>query len=61
LVEYLQKTYPTEEFIIESRDYKNFIQLGDFEVRKKSAPNRWVTYRVKKDGEIIQIDEAREK
>lgn len=56
LEEYLQNTYPTEEFYIESRNYADVIQLGDFDVSKKSSPNRGVTYRVKKDGEIIQLD-----
>lgn len=56
LEEYLQNTYPTEEFYIESRNYEDVIQLGDFDVSKKSTPNRGVTYRVKKDGEIIQLD-----
>lgn len=56
LEEYLQNTYPTEEFCIESRNYDDVIQLGDFDVSKKSTPNRGVTYRVKKDGEIIQLD-----
>ncbi len=56
LEEYLQNTYPTEEFYIESRNYDDVIQLGDFDVIKKSTPNRGVTYRVKKDGEIIQLD-----
>lgn len=56
LEEYLQNTYPTEEFYIESRNYADVIQLGDFDVSKKSTPNRGVTYRVKKDGEIIQLD-----
>ena len=55
LEEYLQNTYPTEEFCIESR-YDDVIQLGDFDVSKKSTPNRGVTYRVKKNGEIIQLD-----
>jgi len=56
LEEYLQNTYPTEEFHIESRNYDDVIQLGDFDVSNKSTPNRGVTYRVKKDGEIIQLD-----
>lgn len=56
LEEYLQNTYPTEEFCIESRNYDDVIQLGDFDVSKKSTPNRGVTYRVKKNGEIIQLD-----
>lgn len=56
LEEYLQNTYPTEEFCIESRNYDDVIQLGNFDVSKKSTPNRGVTYRVKKDGEIIQLD-----
>jgi len=56
LEEYLQNTYPTEEFYIESRNYEDAIQLGDFDVSNKSTPNRGVTYRVKKDGEIIQLE-----
>lgn len=56
LEEYLQNTYPTEEFYIESRNYDDVIQLGDFDVSNKSIPDRGVTYRVKKDGEIIQLD-----
>ena len=56
LEEYLQNTYPTEEFYIESRDYDNVIQLGDFYVSNKSTPNRGVVYRVKKGGEIIQLE-----
>ena len=56
LEEYLQNIYPTEEFNIESRDYNNVIQFGDFEVSNKNTPNKGVTYRVKKGGEIIQLD-----
>lgn len=56
LEEYLQNTYSTEEFNIESRDYDNVIQFGDFDVSNKNTPNRGVTYRVKKGGEIIQLD-----
>ncbi|MFJ7666432.1 hypothetical protein ACIQXI_04950 [Lysinibacillus sp. NPDC097195] len=56
LEQYLQNTYPTEEFYIESRNYEDVIQLGDFDVSNKSTPNRGVTYRVKKDGEIIQLE-----
>jgi len=56
LEEYLQNKHPTEEFYIESRNYEDVIQLGDFDVSNKSTPNRGVTYRVKKDGEIIQLE-----
>jgi hypothetical protein len=56
LEEYLQNTYPTEAFNIESRDYNNAIQFGDFDVSNKDTPNKVVVYRVKKRGEIIQLD-----
>lgn len=53
---YLQNTYPTEEFNIESRDYNTVIQFGDFDVSNKKTPNKGVTYRVKQDGEIILLE-----
>ncbi|WP_369354990.1 hypothetical protein [Lysinibacillus capsici] len=56
LEEYLQNTYPNEEFIIYSRNYDDAIQLGDYDVSNKSTPKIGVTYRVTKDGEIFQLD-----
>lgn len=56
LEEYLKKTYPTEEFNIESRDYANVIQFGDFDVSNKTTPYKGVVYRVKKGGKIIQLE-----
>jgi len=56
LEEYLQNTYPTEEFNIESRDYNKVIQFGDFDVTNKNTQNKGVTYRVKKGGEIILLE-----
>ncbi|MFJ7183787.1 hypothetical protein [Lysinibacillus xylanilyticus] len=58
LEEYLKNTYPNEEFYIESRNYDDVIQLGDFDVSNKSTPNKGVTYRVTKDGEIFQLDSS---
>lgn len=58
LEEYLQNTYPNEEFYIHTRNYDKAIQLGDYDVSNKSTPNRGVTYRVTKDGEIFQLDSS---
>ncbi|MER2107118.1 MAG: hypothetical protein ABS949_09275 [Solibacillus sp.] len=55
LVEYLQRTYPNEEFEVRSRNYDEVIQLGDFQVNNTSTPNRGVTYRVEKNGDIFQL------
>ncbi|MEB2302428.1 hypothetical protein LAV72_22745 [Lysinibacillus xylanilyticus] len=56
LEEYLQNTYPNEEFYIHTRNYDDAIQLGAYEVSNKSTPNRGVTYHVTKDGEIFRLD-----
>ena len=56
LEEYLQNTYPNEEFYIDTRDYDEALQLGNYNVSNKSTPKRGVTYHVTKDGEIIQLE-----
>lgn len=61
LEQYLQNTYPNEQFTIEFREYKKVIQFGDFDVSNKNTPNKGVTYRVKKGGEIIQLDSSWQK
>lgn len=55
LVEHLQQTYPNEEFEVHSRNYDEVIQLGDFDVNNKSTPNKGVTYRVEKNGDILPL------